>query len=62
MDGTHVPIHKPSVEGTKYINRKGFTSINVLGVVDHKERFTYLRIGDPGIWIKVHLLELLAAC
>jgi hypothetical protein len=51
MDGTHIPIYPPKREGVRYINRKGWHSINVLAVVDWKERFRYIRVGEPGIII-----------
>jgi len=40
IDGTHVPIKVPSSDRNSYINRKGYPSINVLAVCDHKMRFT----------------------
>jgi DDE superfamily endonuclease len=49
VDGTHIPIHKPAEDGNPYYNRKGTTSINVLGVVDFRRRFTYVRVGEPGM-------------
>jgi hypothetical protein len=48
MDGTHIPIHAPSKNGARYINRKSFHSINLLGIVDHQERFTYIHAGEAG--------------
>ncbi|CAG8560546.1 4891_t:CDS:2 [Funneliformis mosseae] len=48
MDGTHISIHPPSKNGARYINRKIFHSINLLGVVDHRERFTYIYVGEAG--------------
>lgn len=36
LDGTHIAILKPSVEEHNYINRKGFHSINVQVICDHK--------------------------
>jgi DDE superfamily endonuclease len=51
MDGVHIPIEMPSVDGIRYFNRKGWTSINVLAIVDYKERFTYVHIGEPGQYL-----------
>ena len=48
MDGTHIPIHAPSKDGARYVNRKSFHSINLLGVVDHQRRFTYIHVGEAG--------------
>jgi hypothetical protein len=46
MNGLHIPA--PSKNGSRYINRKSFHSINLLGVVDHQERFTYIYVGEAG--------------
>ncbi|CAB4435260.1 unnamed protein product [Rhizophagus irregularis] len=48
MDGVHIPIHEPSENGARYVNRKSFHSINLLGVVDHQGRFTYIHAGEAG--------------
>ncbi|GES86159.1 putative nuclease HARBI1 [Rhizophagus clarus] len=48
MDGSHIPIHAPSKNGARYVNRKNFHSINLLGIVDHQERFTYIHVGEAG--------------
>ena len=48
MDGTHIPIHAPSKNGARYVNRKSFHSINLLGIVDHQGRFTYIHVGEAG--------------
>ncbi|RIA92682.1 hypothetical protein C1645_691420, partial [Glomus cerebriforme] len=36
IDRMHIPIHSPSKNGSWFINRKGFHSINLLGIVDHQ--------------------------
>ncbi|CAB5193813.1 unnamed protein product [Rhizophagus irregularis] len=46
MDRVHIPIHEPSENGACYVNRKSFHSINLLGVVDHQGRFTYIHAGE----------------
>ncbi|CAI2190330.1 16042_t:CDS:2, partial [Funneliformis geosporum] len=38
MDGSHIPIHAPFKNDARYVNRKSFHSINLLGIVDHQER------------------------
>jgi hypothetical protein len=48
MDGVHIPIHEPSENGARYVNRKSFHSINLLGVVDHQGCFTYIHAGEAG--------------
>ena len=44
MNGLHIPA--PSKNGSRYINRKSFHSINLLGVVDHQGRFTFIHVGE----------------
>ena len=48
MDGVHIPIREPSKDGARYVNRKSFHSINLLGIVDHQGRFTYIHAGEAG--------------
>jgi hypothetical protein len=49
IDGTHIPIHAPSKNGSRFINRKGFHSINLLGIVDHQGRFIFIHAGEAGL-------------
>jgi len=49
IDGTHVPIHSPSKDGSRFVNRKGFHSINLLGIVDHQGRFIFIHAGEAGL-------------
>ena len=49
IDGTHIPIHSPSKNGSWFINRKGFHSINLLGIVDHQRRFIFIHTGEAGL-------------
>ena len=48
IDGSHIPIHAPSKNGARYVNRKSFHSINLLRIVDHQKRFTYIHVGEAG--------------
>uniref|UniRef100_A0A8C3F930 Putative nuclease HARBI1 n=1 Tax=Chrysemys picta bellii TaxID=8478 RepID=A0A8C3F930_CHRPI len=51
IDGTHNPILSPEHQATEYINRKGYFSMLLEALVDHKGRFTNINVGWPG---KVH--------
>ena len=51
IDGTHIPILKPTECPSDYYNRKGFYSIVIQGVVHSKGCFIDVNIGWPG---KVH--------
>ncbi|CAM4685680.1 unnamed protein product [Lepidochelys kempii] len=50
-DGTHIPVLAPEHQASEYINRKGYFSIVLQALVDHKGRFTNINVGWPG---KVH--------
>ncbi|CAM5146023.1 unnamed protein product [Eretmochelys imbricata] len=51
IDGTHIPLLGPDHQGSQYINRKGYFSMVLQALVDHKGRFTNINVGWPG---KVH--------
>jgi DDE superfamily endonuclease len=40
IDGTHIPVKPPAGDRDSYINRKGYPSINVMAVCDHRMLFT----------------------
>ncbi|KAG6920367.1 hypothetical protein G0U57_021268, partial [Chelydra serpentina] len=40
IDGTHIPILGPDHQGSQYINRKGYFSMVLQALADHKGRFT----------------------
>ena len=48
IDGTFMPIKKPSDFGDTYYCYKYFTAIIVLGCVDARGIFTYVNAGRPG--------------
>lgn len=45
IDGSHIPICKPSQNAESYFNRKGYYSMNVQAVCDDKRRFTNVSCG-----------------
>ncbi|XP_065438983.1 uncharacterized protein LOC135981276 [Chrysemys picta bellii] len=51
IDGTHIPILGLDHQGSQYINHKGYFSMVLQALVDHKGRFTNINVGWPG---KVH--------
>nr|XP_048703369.1 uncharacterized protein LOC125635574 [Caretta caretta]XP_048703370.1 uncharacterized protein LOC125635574 [Caretta caretta] len=51
IDGTHIPILGPDHQGSQYINCKGYFSMVLQALVDHKGCFANINVGWPG---KVH--------
>uniref|UniRef100_A0A8C4VZ86 DDE Tnp4 domain-containing protein n=1 Tax=Gopherus evgoodei TaxID=1825980 RepID=A0A8C4VZ86_9SAUR len=51
VDGTHIPIISPPHLASEYINRKGYFSVVLQALVDHRGHFTDIYSGWPG---KVH--------
>ena len=48
IDGSHISIKAPHLFPVDYFNRKGFYSIVLQAVVDHKKRFLDICVGWPG--------------
>ncbi|XP_041379658.1 putative nuclease HARBI1 [Gigantopelta aegis] len=48
IDATHIPIIAPKEDHADYVNRKGWYSIILQAVCDHRYRFTDICIGWPG--------------
>ncbi|XP_050505707.1 putative nuclease HARBI1 [Diabrotica virgifera virgifera] len=48
IDGSHIKIDKPENDPESYINRKGFYSIQMQLVCDHRRKITDIFIGYPG--------------
>lgn len=48
LDGTHIPICKPSLDPASYRNYKGFESLHIMTMCDHKTKILYHNVGMPG--------------
>ena len=48
IDGSHIPVSAPSGQHTDFYNRKGWYSIIIQAVVDHRYLFRDVYIGWPG--------------
>ncbi|XP_064469657.1 uncharacterized protein LOC135384383 [Ornithodoros turicata] len=48
LDGCHFPVSPPKDDATDYHNYKGWYSIILMALVDHKYRFRYISVGAPG--------------
>ncbi|XP_065435901.1 uncharacterized protein LOC135979501 isoform X1 [Chrysemys picta bellii] len=46
--GTHIPILGPAHQASQYINRKGYFSMVLQALVNHRGRFTNINVGWPG--------------
>lgn len=51
IDGCHIQIRRPVIRGGDYINRKGFYSVLLQGIVNERGEFMDIFAGPPG---KVH--------
>ncbi len=58
IDGCHIKIQRPAIRGGDYLNRKGFYSLLLQGIVDDQGRFLDIFTGVPG---KVHDSRMLRA-
>ncbi|KAL0319792.1 UNVERIFIED_CONTAM: hypothetical protein Sradi_5240700 [Sesamum radiatum] len=60
LDGTHVDIHVPEDDKARHRSRKGKKSINMLGVCNTDETFTYVLSGWEGSaadsWVLRHAI------
>ena len=48
INGTHIPIRQPNQNYADYVNRKGFTSINVQALSDYRYCFLDVVVKWPG--------------
>ncbi|XP_018307793.1 putative nuclease HARBI1 [Mycetomoellerius zeteki] len=48
IDGTHIRIEAPKENAVDYINRKGYHSIQLQAVCDHRALITHCYVGHPG--------------
>lgn len=48
IDGSHIEIIKPKENQDAYVNRKGYHSILLQGIVDHRKKFIDVFCGEPG--------------
>ncbi|KAB0800107.1 hypothetical protein PPYR_07987 [Photinus pyralis] len=57
IDGTHIEINKPRLNQDSYINRKGYHSLLMQGVVNNKKKFIDVFCGEPGSMHDARLLR-----
>ncbi|TVU43576.1 hypothetical protein EJB05_10056 [Eragrostis curvula] len=57
LDGTHIEIRANKESREDMCNRKGWTSFNVLAVVDHEMRFTFVGSGMSGACHDMYVLR-----
>ncbi|XP_044172238.1 putative nuclease HARBI1 [Acropora millepora] len=62
IDGTHVRIKAPSQNEPDFINRKGFHSVNVQAICNHKGSFTNVVARWPGSTHDSHMFRTSAVC
>ncbi|KAH8033198.1 hypothetical protein HPB51_008193 [Rhipicephalus microplus] len=48
LNGCHFPVSPPKENAIDYYNYKGWYSVILLALVDHKYRFRYINVGSPG--------------
>lgn len=48
IDGPHIPILKPIENQEDYVNRKGFHSVLIQTIVDHRKKILNVSCGYPG--------------
>ena len=48
IDGSHIPVQAPLLNHTDYFNRKGWYSMLIQAVVDHRYLFRNINVGWPG--------------
>jgi len=56
IDESHIPLRPPAMNHTCYYNRKGWYSVILQAIVDHKYLFTDIYIGWPGSVHDAHVL------
>ncbi|XP_075475591.1 uncharacterized protein LOC142506695 [Primulina tabacum] len=57
LDGTYISFQLPNKDKEKYINRKGTTAINVLGICNCDMQFIYALTGWEGSAADAHVLR-----
>ncbi|XP_075734032.1 uncharacterized protein LOC119165503 [Rhipicephalus microplus] len=58
LDGCHFPVSPPQEHATDYYNYKGWYSIILLALVDHKYRFRFINVGAPGRCHDSHVYQM----
>ncbi|XP_075786847.1 uncharacterized protein LOC142829677 [Pelodiscus sinensis] len=48
IDGTHIPIRAPEHQASRYVNRKGYFSMILQALCDHRGQFTDINVGWSG--------------
>ncbi|CAN7936967.1 unnamed protein product [Ixodes hexagonus] len=57
LDGCHFPVSPPKVNASDYHNYKGWYSIILLALVDHRYSFRYVNVGTPGRCHDAHVFR-----
>ncbi|XP_042149020.1 protein ALP1-like [Ixodes scapularis] len=57
LDGCHFPVSPPQENASDYHNYKGWYSIILLALVDHRYRFRYVNVGAPGRCHDAHVFR-----